>query len=142
MAARPTTAGTSMAVAAMCCVQLGVAVSVELADRIGAIEVAWLRLLCAGLILLVAVRPWRATFTLSALRTCVALGATTVGAAPAAIPRRGRRRPPLFGLAPGGVCRAAPVAGGAVRSCRTLSPLPAGGGSRRARAVCSLWHFP
>ncbi|CCG39652.1 conserved hypothetical protein [Magnetospirillum molischianum DSM 120] len=33
--------------------------------------------------------------------------------------------PPLFGLAPGGVYRAAPVTGGAVRSYRTLSPLPA-----------------
>ena len=31
--------------------------------------------------------------------------------------------PPLFGLAPGGVYRAAPVAGRAVRSCRTVSPL-------------------
>jgi hypothetical protein len=38
----------------------------------------------------------------------------------------GCRRPPLFGLAPGGVCPAAAVAGGAVRSCRTISPLPAG----------------
>jgi hypothetical protein len=37
------------------------------------------------------------------------------------------RRPPLFGLAPGGVCPAAPVAGGAVRSYRTISPLPAHG---------------
>ncbi len=33
-------------------------------------------------------------------------------------------RPPLFGLAPGGVYPAAPVARGAVRSCRTVSPLP------------------
>ena len=32
--------------------------------------------------------------------------------------------PPLFGLAPGGVCRAAAVTGSAVRSYRTLSPLP------------------
>ena len=32
--------------------------------------------------------------------------------------------PPLFGLAPGGVCRAGPVAGPAVRSYRTVSPLP------------------
>jgi hypothetical protein len=32
--------------------------------------------------------------------------------------------PPLFGLAPSGVCPAAPVASGAVRSYRTLSPLP------------------
>ena len=34
--------------------------------------------------------------------------------------------PPLFGLAPGGVYHAVPVAGDAVRSYRTLSPLPAG----------------
>jgi hypothetical protein len=32
--------------------------------------------------------------------------------------------PPLFGFAPGGVCRAASVARDAVRSYRTLSPLP------------------
>ena len=52
---------------------------------------------------------------------------------------RSRRRSPLFGLAPGGVFPAAPVAGGAVRSYRTFSPLPAG---RGVPAVCSLWHFP
>src|SRR6185437_4641654 len=34
----------------------------------------------------------------------------------------------LFGLAPGGVCRAVPVARSAVRSYRTLSPLPAEAG--------------
>src|SRR5262249_13082702 len=32
--------------------------------------------------------------------------------------------PSLFGLAPGGVCRAADVAADAVRSYRTFSPLP------------------
>ena len=32
--------------------------------------------------------------------------------------------PSLFGFAPGGVCRAASVAGSAVRSYRTVSPLP------------------
>jgi len=37
---------------------------------------------------------------------------------------RASGRPPLFGLAPGGVYRAVPVAGSAVRSYRTLSPLP------------------
>ena len=51
----------------------------------------------------------------------------------------GHRRSPLFGLAPGGVCHASPVAGAAVRSYRTLSPLPPG---RSATVVCSLWHFP
>src|ERR1700722_4794274 len=34
------------------------------------------------------------------------------------------RAPSLFGLAPGGACRAASVAVRAVRSCRTVSPLP------------------
>ena len=52
--------------------------------------------------------------------------------------RPGMRLPPLFDLAPGGVCPAAAIAGGAVRSYRTLSPLP----RRAGGAVCSLWHFP
>jgi hypothetical protein len=38
---------------------------------------------------------------------------------------RGQVAPSLFGLAPGGVCPAADVAAGAVRSYRTISPLPA-----------------
>ena len=37
----------------------------------------------------------------------------------------GHRIAPLCALAPGGACRAARVATGAVRSCRTVSPLPA-----------------
>ena len=48
--------------------------------------------------------------------------------------------PSLFGLAPGGVCRAAGVAAGAVRSYRTVSPLPRRYATHAA--VCSLWHFP
>jgi len=48
--------------------------------------------------------------------------------------------PSLFGLAPGGVCRAAGVAAGAVRSYRTVSPLPRQ--TLRTAAVCSLWHCP
>ncbi len=39
----------------------------------------------------------------------------------------GLRLPPLFGLAPGGVYPAAAVTGSAVRSYRTVSPLPAAG---------------
>jgi hypothetical protein len=54
--------------------------------------------------------------------------------------RTSRPPPPLFGLAPGGVYRAIPVAGDAVRSYRTLSPLPAP--LARQPAVCFLWHFP
>jgi hypothetical protein len=48
--------------------------------------------------------------------------------------------PSLFGLAPGGVCRAAGVTAGAVRSCRTISPLPRL--THDAEAVCFLWHCP
>ena len=50
--------------------------------------------------------------------------------------------PPLRGLAPGGVYPAAPVARGAVRSCRTVSPLPWPMVSHGCGAVCFLWHFP
>ncbi len=63
----------------------------------------------------------------------------------------------LLGLAPGGVCPAIAVAGDAVRSYRTISPLPVPtpesslqaalyrlkpGLQRRPSAVCFLWHFP
>ena len=49
-------------------------------------------------------------------------------------------RPPLCGLAPGGVCHAAAVAGGAVRSYRTLSPLPAASeDGRRRSALCGTF---
>jgi hypothetical protein len=51
-------------------------------------------------------------------------------------------RPSLFGLAPGGVYPATPVTGGAVRSCRTVSPLPSPMVAHGCRAVCFLWHFP
>ena len=50
----------------------------------------------------------------------------------------GRERGPRvdrFGLAPCGVCRAAFIAKRAVRSYRTISPLP-------LRAVCFLLYFP
>lgn len=72
-------AGSSMAVASMCCVQLGLAASVGLSARLGAEGVAWLRLVGAGLIVLVLARPWRTPLTRSALPTCVLLGITTAG---------------------------------------------------------------
>lgn len=46
----------------------------------------------------------------------------------------------LFGLPPGGVCRAGPVARSAVSSYLTVSPLPSPTSGRPA--VCSLWHCP
>ena len=52
---------------------------------------------------------------------------------------------PLFGLASGGVCRAVPVARSAVRSYRTVSPLPPSCFAKAKKdrsAVCFLLHFP
>jgi len=71
--------GTAMAVASMLCVQLGLAASVGLIDRIGAEGAAWLRLFWAGVILLVVVRPRLRDFTPAALRAGVALGIVTAG---------------------------------------------------------------
>ena len=50
--------------------------------------------------------------------------------------------PPLFGLAPGGVCHAVAVAGDAVRSYRTLSPLPAAFETERRRRYALCGTFP
>ena len=60
---------------------------------------------------------------------------------------RGRRLPLLLGLAPGGVCPAAAVAGGAVRSYRTISPLPPMPSHEAIPGTTGLggmflWHFP
>ena len=63
-----------MALASMCCVQLGIAASVGLFDQIGAEGAAWLRLAWAGVLLVLIGRPWRASFSRSSLLTCVALG--------------------------------------------------------------------
>ena len=52
-------------------------------------------------------------------------------------PRTRSRARPLFGVAPGGACRAGPVTSPAVGSYPTVSPLPP-----RTRAVSSLWRFP
>src|SRR5690349_24641994 len=62
------------------------------------------------------------------------------------IGRAGRGPVPTLGLAPGGVCRAVAVTSDAVRSYRTVSPLPVRrrpvARSAPPSAVCSLWHFP
>jgi hypothetical protein len=54
-------------------------------------------------------------------------------------PRAETRMSPLFGLAPGGVYPAGPVAGTAVRSYRTLSPLPAVLAADRRFAFCGTF---
>ncbi len=61
----------------MMCVQLGVAASTGLFDRIGPQGAAWLRLAWAGVLLLVLVRPRPSDFTRPALAACLALGVVT-----------------------------------------------------------------
>jgi inner membrane transporter RhtA len=73
----PNRTGAAFAVVSMVCVQLGLAVSVGLIDRIGAEGAAWLRLVCAAAILLVLVRPRITTFSRSGLIAAIALGAVT-----------------------------------------------------------------
>lgn len=61
----------------MLCVQVGLAVSVTLIDRIGADGAAWLRLAWAGVLLLLIVRPRRSAFTRASFLACVLLGVVT-----------------------------------------------------------------
>jgi inner membrane transporter RhtA len=71
--------GTLLAIASMVCVQLGLAASVGLLDRLAPLEVSWLRLAWAGLLLLVFVRPQPRRMALSTLLACVMLGVLTAG---------------------------------------------------------------
>jgi inner membrane transporter RhtA len=71
--------GSVMTIMSMSCVQLGLAASVALSTRAGAEAVAWLRLSWAAVVLLAVVRPWRTSFSGSALRTCIVLGIVTAG---------------------------------------------------------------
>jgi inner membrane transporter RhtA len=71
--------GAALAAGSMLCVQLGIAASVGLFDRIGPEGAAWLRLAWAAVLLVVVVRPRPSAFTRSGLRACVALGIVTAG---------------------------------------------------------------
>ncbi|NUS58589.1 MAG: hypothetical protein HOV66_27615, partial [Streptomycetaceae bacterium] len=66
----PAESGAMMAIVAMLGVQLGLAVAVRMFDQIGPLGMAWLRLICAGAILLVAVRPRPSDFTRRDLLAC------------------------------------------------------------------------
>jgi inner membrane transporter RhtA len=68
-----------MAVASMSCVQLALALSVHLFHQLGPMGVAGLRLVWAGLLLLVLVRPRPRDFTRRDLRACCTLGVVTAG---------------------------------------------------------------
>lgn len=65
--------------ASMVCVQLGLAASVGLLDRLAPLEVAWLRLAWAGALLLVFVRPHPRRMARSTLLACLLLGVLTAG---------------------------------------------------------------
>ncbi len=79
MSHHPAGVGAAMALTSMTCVQVGLAISVELIGRIGADGAAWLRLVWAGAIFLVIVRPRPSAFTKSSFMSCVLLGIVTAG---------------------------------------------------------------
>jgi inner membrane transporter RhtA len=58
----------------MLCVQLGLAISVGLIDRIGTEGAAWLRLVWAGVLFVIIVRPRPSSFTRNTFGICVLLG--------------------------------------------------------------------
>lgn len=66
-----------MAVASMACVQLGLALSVRMFERLGPLGTAGLRLAWAGILLLVLVRPRLRGFTGRDLLACAVLGVVT-----------------------------------------------------------------
>jgi inner membrane transporter RhtA len=68
-----------MAIAAILCVQLGLAASVGLFDRVGPEGAACLRLAWAGLLLLVLVRPRRSQFSRSGFCASLLLGVAIAG---------------------------------------------------------------
>lgn len=70
-------AGAFMAVGSMLCVQLGLAVSVSLFDRVGPEGAAWLRLAWAGVLMLLIVRPRRSAFTRRSFGYSMLLGVAT-----------------------------------------------------------------
>jgi len=74
---RSARSGTAMAIVSMLCVQLGLAASVGLFDRIGPEGAVFLRLAWAGVLLLVVVRPRPSRFRRADLQACVALGVVT-----------------------------------------------------------------
>jgi inner membrane transporter RhtA len=75
----PTRTGTGLAVASMLCVQIGLAASVGLFDRVGSEGAALLRLTWAGVIMLAVVRPRLRDYDRAALLACACLGVVTAG---------------------------------------------------------------
>lgn len=69
--------GVLMATGSMLCVQIGLALSLGLIDQIGVEGAAWLRLVWAGALLLIIVRPRPSAFTKTTFLTCVVLGVVT-----------------------------------------------------------------
>lgn len=79
MSTRDSRTGVSFAVLSMTMVQLGLAASVGLFDRVGPEGAAWLRLACAGLIVLVLFRPRPSSFDRRSFLAAVGLGVATGG---------------------------------------------------------------
>jgi inner membrane transporter RhtA len=75
----PTRTGSSLAIASMLAVQIAIVASVGVMDRLGAEGSAWLRLVAAGLVLPLLVRPKLRSFGRRNLVASIGLGVVTAG---------------------------------------------------------------
>ncbi|MBO3739149.1 EamA family transporter [Actinoplanes flavus] len=135
-AVRPRTAtrtGAALAVTAMTCVQLGLAVSVGLIDDLGVTGAAWIRLAWAGVLLFLLARPRLSDLSRRALWSAVALGVVTgtmtmlFMAAVARLPLGTASALEFLG----------PLGVAVIRGRRLLWPLLAGGG---VLLLTEPWH--
>ena len=75
----PARDGLAMAVTSMLCVQVGLALSIGLFDRLGPEGAGWLRLVWAGVLMLALGRPWRLRMSRRALAAAAGLGVGIAG---------------------------------------------------------------
>ncbi|GAB3658462.1 EamA family transporter [Nocardioides korecus] len=75
----PARDGMAMAVTSMLCVQVGLALSIGLFDRLGPEGAGWVRLVWAGVLMLALGRPWRLRLSRRALAAATGLGVGIAG---------------------------------------------------------------
>lgn len=78
-APRGARAGALMVSGSMCSSQMAAVVTVKLSDNISAEDLTWVRLVWGSLLIILIARPWRHSFTRSALMTSTVLGVTIAG---------------------------------------------------------------
>lgn len=79
VALRGAGAGALMVSGSMCSSQMAAVITVKLSASIGAEDLTWIRLVWGSLLIILIVRPWRHSFTRSALLISALLGVVSAG---------------------------------------------------------------